>query len=201
MAAFNILLDPLPDSYDGHAINADFRIGVQIALASKDEELADYERLYVMTELLYKNEAPQDVENALRGVKWFMSGGKIAEGLNGAEETAEEVEEDEEAETFDFEYDAGRIYSAFRKTYGINLNTVQGLHWFEFLALLGDLGDCAFSAVIEYRTKKLDGLPPKQRSEYARLKSKYALPRRYTYEEEERLAAFEAALATANGKE
>lgn len=200
MEAFNILLDPLPDAYDGHKINSDFRIGIQIALASKDEELADFERLYVMTELLYKDGAPKDIENALRGVKWFMSGGKIAEGLNGAEEAAEEVEEGEGADTFDFNYDAARIYSAFRKTYGINLNTVQGLHWFEFLALLGDLGDCAFSAVIGYRTKSLDGLPPKQRSEYAKLKQKYALPRRLNDEEEERLAAFEAALATANSK-
>ena len=38
--AFNILLDRLPDSYQGWLIRTDYRIGIQIALCLQDEELS-----------------------------------------------------------------------------------------------------------------------------------------------------------------
>lgn len=196
MEAFNALLDAFPDNFEGYLIRTDFRIGVQIALAANDDSLTDSEKVAVALRLLYGAGAPRDINLALQGISWFMSGGESAsQGDSIDEDDGDESESSEDA--FDFDYDAMRLQTAFRKAYGIDLNKTK-LHWFEFRALLSDLGECAFTSVVEYRTKDLNGLPPKQRNEYAKLKRKYALPRRLSDEEAEKVQSFMSALSTAN---
>ena len=53
VAEFNVLLDPFPDNYEGYLIRTDFRIGVQIALALADDDLADTEKAAMALYLLY----------------------------------------------------------------------------------------------------------------------------------------------------
>lgn len=195
---FNPILDAFPDNYDGYLIRTDFRIGVQIVLLMGDDDLTDGEKIATAFDLLYGAGIPKSIEKAMDGLRWYISGG--SKGDDEEDEnliTQDDESEDDGEKTFDFDYDAMWIYTAFRRTFGVDLNTAK-LHWFEFRAMLADLGECAFTKVLEYRTKDLSGMSPKQRSSYAKLKRKYAIPRKLSEEEAEKVNAFMAALSTAN---
>lgn len=169
---FNLLLDPLPDEYEGYLIRTDYRIGIQIALCAADTELSDHEKAAVMVNLLFGAGAPP-LSTALQGVNWFMSCGNAPE----------EKDEGLDTPVFSFDYDAGRIYSAFRKLYGIDISR-EHMHWFQFCALLGDTSGTAFTDVVDVRQADLSGMDPKTRAAYSRLKRKFALPDAFTEEEQ-----------------
>lgn len=193
----NILLDALPDEYHGYLIRPDFRIGAQICIALEDNELTNNEKAEIAISLLFGNGAPP-IQEAINGVQWYLKGGvekppedgeNEPHGANNAATEGENEDDGDGARNFSFEVDAGRIYTAFRRAYGIDLNTAQ-LHWFAFLDMLRDLPDCAFTQVIEIRTKNMGDVPKAQRGRYARLKEKYALPEVYTVEEQEKIDEF-----------
>ncbi len=194
----NFLLDPLPDEYEGYLIRTDFRIGIQMRLAFEDNDLTTEEKAMVAINLLFGNGAPEDIEKALNGVLWFLKAGddREADGngdtRNSGDYEAQNDDGDDsggEQSNFSFDYDAMRIYTAFKRTYGVDLTTAR-LHWFEFVAMLQDLGECAFTSIVEIRAKDLGKVPKAQQGEYARLKERYALPQTFTEEEEAKINAF-----------
>ncbi len=168
---YNALLDRLPEDYKGWLIRTDYRIGVQIQLCLSDAELCDSEQTWTALSLLYGNGMP-DLETAVRGLGWFMS--------CGAPETA--AEEDGGPEVYSFEYDAGRLASAFRRGFGLDISR-ERLHWFSFVSMLGDLGGTAFSGVMDIRTTEAAEVDQRKRAEFLRMKRRFALPGQYTAEE------------------
>lgn len=190
----NALLDEFPTEYDGYLIRTDYRIGVQMRLAAEDTDLDDFEKISVMKSLLFGNGVPP-LNEALKGILWFLKCGEEREDENG-EETAQDgdLEATEgKRSNFSFEVDSFRLWTAFKKTFGVDLNTAR-LHWFEFCAMLQDLNECAFTSVIEIRDKDLSKVPKSQQGEYAKLKERYALPQKYTEEEQAKIDEFFAAL-------
>ena len=170
---YNVLLDRLPEDYKGWLIRTDYRIGVQIQLCISDPELSDSEKTFTALSLLYGNGIP-DLQTALDGLSWFMSCGNPAEASVG----------EEGPEAYSFEYDAGRIASAFRKAFGIDISR-ERMHWFEFVPMLGDLAGTAFTSVMDIRTSDISEVDKRKRSEFLRMKKRFALPTQYTAEEEE----------------
>lgn len=169
---YNALLDRLPEDYQGWLIRTDYRIGVQIQLCISDPELSDAEKTAVALNLLYGNGVPADIQTAIDGLSWFLNCGAAPTDQDGGGEE----------ETYSFEYDAGRIASAFRKVFGIDI-TRERLHWFEFIPMLGDLSGTAFTSVIDIRTTNEAEIDQKKRSEFRRMKKRFALPKDYTEEE------------------
>lgn len=183
----NAILDGYPEEFEGYLIRTDFRIGMQICLCLADEELSDYEKLSNAFYLLFGRGVP-DVETASRGLSWFLNLGEV-------KEQSEDDGEEEEMPDFDFEIDSNRIISGFYKAYHIDLER-EPMHWFRFLTLIGDLGECAFTNIIGIRGKKITSdMSADQRETYSRLKKKYAL-KQYTEEEQERINDFLAVLET-----
>lgn len=174
---YNALLDRLPEDYQGWLIRTDYRIGVQIQLCISDPDLTDSEKTFTALSLLYGNGIP-DLTTALEGLSWFMSCGAPAE--TGGEG---------EPEVYSFEYDAGRLVSAFRKVFGIDI-TRERLHWFTFISMLGDLSGTAFTSVIDIRTTEASEVDRKKRAEFLRMKKRFALPSQYTAEEEAAISDF-----------
>lgn len=82
--------------------------------------------------------------------------------------------EGSEVECFDFEQDSGNIYTAFKARYGVDPARVK-LHWFEFVSMLGDLGDCALTNIIKIRLADTAKMSGEQKNEYMRLQRKYAI--------------------------
>ncbi|MBG0770317.1 MAG: bacteriophage Gp15 family protein [Anaerolineaceae bacterium] len=159
----NILIDRLPTSVwiDGreYQLDTDFRTCLRIILAFEDPDLADVEKRIVLIENLYP-EPPNDLEKAVELGIWFLDGGEN-------DPSAEKDGADEKL--YSFSKDAPFIYSAFRQTHAIDLETVDHLHWWKFLYLFMDLGEEAFFVrLISLRSRLADGTASKDEKKAAK---------------------------------
>ncbi len=100
---------------------------------------------------------------------------------------------DGKPQTFDFEQDNRLVYSAFRARYDVNL-TRERLHWFAFLAMLGDLGGCSLSEIIGIRNTDLAKLSDEQRRKYAAMQERYRIKPQMSDADKAILAEFEERL-------
>lgn len=184
------VLDGYPEEYKGYLIRTDFRIGMQICMCLADEELEKEERIITALVLLYGHGLPP-IETAMEGMNWFLNGGKEPVKRPGIA-SEQEVEEKSE-DYFDFAIDADRIMTAFLHRYDVDL-VRENLHWFKFLAMLADVGQCAFTDVVGIRKKSItSNMSPEYRATLSELKKQYSLTR-YTEEEQEKLESFFAEL-------
>lgn len=180
---YNVMLDGFPDEYEGYLIRTYFRIGMQISEALNDVNLAEPEKMVTALRLLYGNGIPSDSSIAENGLRWFMAGGNIDE----------DHVSDGKPPTFDFEQDNRLVYSAFRARYGIDL-TRDRLHWFAFLAMLGDLGGCSLSDIIGIRGTDLSKLGDEQRRQYAVMQERYRIKPQISDVDKAIMAEFEERL-------
>lgn len=172
----NILTDALPESVkiggDAWPIRSDFYIGVRFELLMQDRSLSDEERLSRALSL-YFPEIPPNLPAALEALLWFYSCGRYA-----AEQPADNCGSrgGSGKKAYCFDQDADLIFSAFWAAYGIDLNTVEGLHWWKFRALFNSLpAECEFCKVMGYRTIDTKGMSKKQKQFYERMKQRYTL--------------------------
>lgn len=188
---FNVLLDPLPTEYEGFPIDTDFQTGIQIMQVLEDGELSQQEQIGTALSLLFLVEDEEgnalplpDVQTAFEGLTWYLS------AWNHDKHGGEDKEK-----VTDYDIDQWRIYSAFRQNYGINLNT-DPLHFWEFMALLTTLPECAYTRVVDIRSKKLDSkMGKEERNTYIKLKEIYALKQtkavEYTDEQKEKIDEYD----------
>ena len=146
---FNVLLDPLPEDWNGYPIDYDFQTGIQISQCLSDPEISDKERLWIATKLLFPQEHPAP-EEVVEAINWYMTAfdhdNHKGDGQKQAGGNAPII--------MDWDVDQWRIYAAFRSQYGLDLNR-EKLHWFTFMGLLSNLEECAFTRVMEIRQKKV----------------------------------------------
>lgn len=180
---YNALLDRLPEDYKGWLIRTDYRIGVQIQLCISDPELTDSEKTWTSLHLLYGNGMP-DLPVALEGLTWFLSCGS---------DPARQEAVDSDPPLYSFEQDAGRIASGFRKVFGLDISR-ERLHWFTFVSMLGDLQGTAFTGVMDIRGTDVSEVDKKRRTEFIRMKKRFALPDQYTQEEAAMIEEFDRLL-------
>ncbi len=149
----NVLLDPLPETFEGYPINTDFRIGIQIDQALKDESLSPQERMEVAADLLFGSDDGRvfpDVETCSRGITWFMSGWYTDRQL--------QKDKTDKKKAYDYDADQWRIFAAFLAQYRIDLSREDTvMHFWSFMGLLTSLGESAFTRVIDLRTGKPPG--------------------------------------------
>lgn len=79
---------------------------------------------------------------------------------------------------YSFEYDDDYIYAAFMTQYGIDLNSIEYMHWWKFRSMFNSLtNQCEFVKIMEYRSIDLkDNMPKEQKAFYRKMKRIYALP-------------------------
>lgn len=75
---------------------------------------------------------------------------------------------------YSFARDAGAIFAAFRRHYGIDLHTAS-LHWWHFRALLEGLFTHSFRQRVGYRLCDLQGMEAQERAEVLKYRSLYAI--------------------------
>lgn len=177
----NILLDRLPESYecsDGKIcmLNTDYRIGIQLFLVQHDSELTQKEKAEEMIYLLFGEDTtnyphdPQDCQNCLQ---WYLGGWY----------TDNKTEEEDKKKITDFDVDQWRIVAGFRQQYGIDLPRVD-MHFWEFMGLLSNLQECAYTRVIDIRSRKFEPkMDKKTRKALAKAKKTYELKEELTFEE------------------
>lgn len=99
----------------------------------------------------------EDLNSALEMGMKFLNGGKASD------------EEENGPRLFSFEKDASLIFSAFRQTHGIDLESIGYMHWWKFLALFMDLGaDTAFCNLVGLRKRVKNGTASKEEKAMAR---------------------------------
>lgn len=142
---YNVILDDLPEKWHGYRISTDFRVGIQIVQLLEDTEFSQIERLAYAAELLFE-EMPENIEECVQGIMWFLSAWNW---------DRKPKEKQDDIIVMDYDIDQWRIYAAFRRQYGINLNCAE-LHFWEFMGLLGNLEECKFTRVMDIRAMEID---------------------------------------------
>lgn len=177
----NVLLDPLPEDWvnergAAYPLNTDFRIGIQMCMIQDDVELNDMEKTRLMQELLFVGRMPENADDMGECIRFFLNGWFHDRRSERAERRR----------LMDFDVDQWRIYSAFLKQYGINLNSVAYMHFWEFMGLLSCLDECSYTRVIDIRQKKISQkMDKEQRRALQEAKTVYELSQARSAEEEE----------------
>lgn len=163
-----LLMDGLPEDYEGIPISADFRNMIQVDLILREAGVPDAAKTMAALNQLYP-EIPEDLETAIQGLIWFLSRGQ--EAGDSASRSGKQL-----PRAFDFEQDANLIYAAFYASYGISLTTVEFLHWWEFMALFEGLPeDTLIKRVMYWRTADLSDLSREERKRIQKLRGLFAL--------------------------
>ena len=182
---FNVLLDPLPEEWEGYPIDSDFQTGIQMFSILQDGSLSELEKIAVCADFLFPAGGPRSFEQRQQAILWFLSGWNTDNLPKGKAESPK----------VDYQADQWRIWVAFLRQYRIDLNRDQ-LHFWAFMALLRNLDECSFTRVVDIRSKKLTAkMSKEEREAYAQAKAMYSLkkatPNDYTEEERAKIDAFE----------
>ena len=186
---FNVLLDPLPYEWNGYEVDMDFQTGIQISQCLADEELTNTEKVATALSLMFIRERPTDAEEIQEALTWYMNGWNHDNVSSGKKK--------DETVLMDFDIDQWRIYAAFRKQYGIDLNR-QKLHFWVYMGLLSNLEECSFTRVVSIRDKKIDSkMSREEKTALSKAKKMYAIKKEIAETEEEK-AEREAAIDVFN---
>lgn len=186
----NLLLNPTPlvvliegREYD---INSDFRTSIQFELVMLDGNLTEEEKMEKALELYYPV-IPSNLIEAVEQILWFYRGGKEELQMHSVGKGANR-------KIYNYNFDDDYIYSAFLSQYGIDLNSIEYLHWWKFKAMFKALKeDNMIVKIMGYRSMDLSKIKDKeQRAYYKEMQNLYALPK--SKEEIEKINAIEDAL-------
>lgn len=125
------------------AINTDFRVCLKIQQAFSDTELIESEKIEILIKLLYPIPPNNLIEAVQMGLKFINLG--------------ETPTPPQETPVYSFDKDASYIYTAFKSSYNMDLESIEHLHWWKFRALFSDLGDCFFSNLVGIRSRLKQG--------------------------------------------
>ncbi|MCL2567947.1 MAG: bacteriophage Gp15 family protein [Oscillospiraceae bacterium] len=159
----------LPYEIEGTKISPDFRNILRVETISGDPALSPTEKLTQMLEQLYP-QPPRDLTKAFEGLVWFIHRGDVpGEDVPRAKK---------HRKGYDFTQDASLIFSAFFATYGINLASIEHLHWWEFLALFEGLPeDVLIKKVMYWRTCDVSKLSKEEKKHVLDLRAHFAIKR------------------------
>ena len=171
----NLLIDPLPDTVkiggDTVHICSDFRTSIRFELLMQNEKLTQKEKVLLALKM-YFGDIPMNIEEGIDRILWFYRCGKgvielnkLGEGIGG------------HVPAYSIDQDEKYIYAAFLTQYGIDLTTVQDLHWWTFRALFESLqSNHKFVEIMNYRMIKIHaGMSQEQKRFYTRMKEKYGI--------------------------
>lgn len=182
----NILADGMPTAITVNGIpfelNTDYRTWLKVGVLMNEMNGSDNpnELFFQICELAVKKYPEKGYvigDELLAGLLEFYKGFPTVE--NSANEKKKENIKNKEA-SFDFQYDAEYIYCSFASFYGIRLQTVKQMHWWEFLVLFRGLmmsDQTSLNFVVGARQQKVTSkMPKEEKARLQKLKTQFALP-------------------------
>lgn len=168
MNNFNFLLDPMPvvDGC-GNRIKTDFKVWIAFETALQDPfNLINQNTLIINLVNMIYIDKPTDYVSAFNELIGFCNAYREQSNTENSREPI-----------FDWLQDGHRVYSAFMRTYNIDLTTIEYLHWWKFKALLDDIDEnTQLASAMYYRSIDLSKeKDSKTRSELAKIKNRYAI--------------------------
>lgn len=190
-------MNPLSDGFPtaltvggvDYEIDSDFHTALTIMEAFEDPSLTWLDKQEIAIDFLYGENQPPDRAEAFELARLFLDCGE-------ERQTAEDDGPDL-GRLYSFSHDGKFIYSAIRRSHGIDLDTVGYLHWWKFCYLLQDLSeDCYFQRMLSLRARRALGkLTKEEKEEWRRNADILTLPE---YRDPEAEAANDAFMARYN---
>ena len=165
---------PMEYEYDGvqYEMHTDFREWIRFELLMTDPDILPREKPPLLARLIFPIVPPDPQLSEF--IIWFYSCGRKPNKVKSKKTAAR----NKNAAVYSFEYDDGYIYAAFLEQYGIDLTTVEYLHWWKFKALFKSLHDCKMCSIMGYRSEEVTSKTPESRkAQINELKQIYALPK------------------------
>lgn len=135
-----------------YPIRTDYRAGIAYSMAALDGSLTPQRLL----DIWFPRQVPADFAAAQEAVNAFY---RRAEDKSGSREDG--------PVPYSYLADAGAIFAAFQRVYGIDLSTVS-MHWWRFSALLEGLLTHSFEDRVQYRITEPGKIKDKARREHFR---------------------------------
>ena len=189
MNPVSILIDPLPltipVSGKDLSIETNFRTGILFEQLIQSGEVPEDEKIAYAVNLYFPDRFPQNAYDQLQavdGMLWFYSCGDDKQedkGTNSA--PAARIAR----RIYDYDVDGPLIYAAFLAQYNIDLQDIEYLHRWKFIAMFRGLAQHhKIVEIMGYRSMNIAKIKNKaEREHYAALQAKYALPDNRSVEE------------------
>lgn len=132
-----------------YVIRSDYRAALDICAALSDPELSDQEKVIVSLDILYEDFEKMPTEHyreALEKCFWFING--------GMEEPARKSNK-----LVDWAKDFPMIVAPINRVAGEDVRGVAYLHWWSFLSMYYEIGDCTFAQIVRIRDMLARGKP------------------------------------------
>lgn len=199
---FNILIDDLPETIivngRSFSIDTDFRTMIMFELMLLDSTMSETEKAMEIIDLFFIDDIPTDPDETAKQLQFFYACGHTPKqeprrrrrGKQQPEDDSKPERQPPAKRVYDFQEDAELIYAAFLSQYGVDLNEIEYLHWWKFMAMFQGLHeDNQIVKIIGYRSVDLSKIKDKDtRNRYAELKRKYALHVNMTSEQKVSMA-------------
>lgn len=189
----NALYEPFPEiiTADGieYPVVTDFREWFRFADMMNDKELSPDEKIILMTEWLI--EVPEKITNDLvYSLFGFYHAKELEPEPPQSEDDDDEPEQTVKPPVVDWKIDSKFIIGDFRRYYGINLLSVEYMHWWEFRCLFSALpDDSQMMKRIAYRSADLSKIRDKaERNRIMKIQQAIRIP--FEYDEDMIGAAF-----------
>ncbi len=165
-----------------YALDTDYRTALRCLEIIEDESISDTERALAVIILLLGDVPHADLNKVQELLCRYLSMDNIGKSHAGKKD-------------MDFVQDEGLIVASFMSDYNIDLSKGEPMHWWHFVTLVNGLtGDSALSKVREIRNTPLSDYKGKARERLRKAKESVALKRRFSEEDKEAMAKFDALL-------
>ena len=130
-----------------YKIRTDYRDILNILVAFEDPDLEEIDKAYVCLEVLYEDPEsipPDDYQEAFSQAIRFIDNGK-------------EDGNKSPMRVMDWEQDANLIFPAINRVAGYEVRSAGYIHWWTFMGFFMEIGESAFSTILNLRSKKAKG--------------------------------------------
>lgn len=127
-------------------INTDYRDVLRVLTAMEDPDVTDEEKAYICLHNLYPGakDIPQD---------------QLQAAFDAALDFIDRGQQDDKPgpRTMDWTQDAPLIFPAVNRAAGMEVRSVEYMHWWTFLGFFMEIKDSTYSAILGLRDKKARG--------------------------------------------
>lgn len=128
------------------AINADFRIALNLFEYLKSGRLTPLEKAYLTVRTIYSDDIPDELfDEAVERAYWFLDGGDMPKS------------EPSKVPLIDWKHDEQMIFPAINKAAGCEVRDLKFMHWWSFLGTMGEVDEGLYSTVMNIRFKRANG--------------------------------------------
>ena len=137
---------PIDVTIDGkiYPINqkGDYEVILDIIEVLNDKELTEKERAWVVLNIFYDFNLPDDLNEAIKQMYNFINCGETEEAKPNKKRL------------MDWTKDFPLIVSPVNRVIGYDIRSVDYLHWWTFMSAYMEIGECTFQTVVGIRNKK-----------------------------------------------